>query len=189
MARKQTNSKESIIAGAVDLIDKYGTERFSVRNVAKHLQISTQPIYSYFKNSSDLYEGVLGEIEARMFEKIDASDSNFVFRNMGFGFMLFAIEKPNLFSTFFSPGDTNKLYVQGFKDKLREAMNMDERFIEISVLGKDDLLNKMWTFSYGYAFLIIGGFITEATVEDIKDLIVDVGTIMIQARLKTENLI
>ncbi len=188
MSRKQESTKESVLAGALDLIEKHGMASFSVRNVAKHLQISTQPIYSYFGGSSDLYNAVLAEIERQLLAQIEYPYSEFVFRNMGYGFVLFAKEHPNLFSTFFHPNEVNEKFIKVFLEKLRVALDLDERFIQISSKGKDGLMEKMWTFSYGYAFLIVRGLVPNDSEKAIKDMILEVGTAVIVGTMKEEGL-
>lgn len=98
MARKKDHSETKIIDACVDLIAKYGKESFSVRNVANHLGSSTQPIYSYFKDSNQLFQKTLTEIGNRLLDQINFPYTEFPFRNMGYGFTLFAKENPNLFS-------------------------------------------------------------------------------------------
>lgn len=71
MARKKDHSEKGIIDATVDLIAKYGKDSFSVRNVANHLNSSTQPIYSYFKDSNQLYQKTLIEIEHRLLNQIN----------------------------------------------------------------------------------------------------------------------
>ncbi len=187
MARKQENTKESIIAASIDFIEKNGYESFSVRNVANHIQISTQPIYSYFTNIVDLHSAVLLEIEKQLLVQINFPYSDFVFRNMGIGFTLYAKYHPNLFNAFFSPNKINEKFITLFLQKLRNALDMDERLMHISIDGKDQLLEKMWTFSFGYATLLTRGFVKNCTDDTIKQMILDTGTAIILATLKHEE--
>lgn len=41
-------TRQKILEASIDVIKKYGYEKFSVRNIAKQLGCSTQPIYSEF---------------------------------------------------------------------------------------------------------------------------------------------
>ncbi|MEO1449819.1 MAG: hypothetical protein AAFV07_09815, partial [Bacteroidota bacterium] len=107
MPRKKGYTKEQIVAATIDLIAKYGKESFSVRNVANHMNISTQPIYSNLKDSNELYEAALLEVEKRILLQIAHPYSEFPFRNMGYGFVLFAKENPNLFDAFFNDIEMN----------------------------------------------------------------------------------
>lgn len=160
-----------------------------MRNVANHMHTSTQPLYSNFKDSSELYTVALLEIEKRLLQQIAHPYSEFPFRNMGYGFVLFARENPNLFDAFFYDIEMNKRFIKKFLERLREIVDTDPRFTKLSAAGKSSLLNTMWTFSYGYAFLIIKGLAPEKTEEAIKQLILDTGTAVIIHHLKKEGLI
>lgn len=189
MPRKATYNKTVIINAAVELIEKYGKERYSVRNVADHLESSTQPIYSFFSDSQELYRETLLEIKKRLLAHTKIQYSDYVFRNMGFGFTLFARDYPKLFRAFFESSDFNTQFVKEFLSDLRRALDSDERFVNVSSKGKDLLLEKMWTFSFGYANLIINGLVEEISDDSIKEMILDVGTAIIRDTLQKEDLI
>ena len=72
---------------------------------------------------------------------------------------------------------------------MRAALDTDERFDRLSSVGKDLLLEKMWTFSFGYANLIINGLVQDTSDEAVKKMILDVGTAVIKDALQRENLI
>lgn len=188
MSRKKS-SEESIITSTLDLIDKCGKESFSVRNVANHMNISTQPIYSNFENSNQLYSATLAKIEKQLLKKISYPYSEFPFRNMGYGFVLYAKECPNLFDAFFSDIDMNKRFIKIFLKKLRDILDTDQRFYKMSDEGKDSLLTTMWTFSYGYASLIIKGLVDDSSDDSIMKMILDTGTAVIMHRLRIEKII
>lgn len=189
MARKATYSRDRIIKAAVEVIEKYGKESYSVRNVANHLDSSTQPIYSFFSDSRELYRETLLEIKKQLLAHTTIEYSEYVFRNMGFGFTLFARDYPNLFRAFFDDSDVNIQFVKEFLIDLRAALDTDERFDRLSSVGKDLLLEKMWTFSFGYANLIINGLVQDTSDEAVKKMILDVGTAVIKDALQRENLI
>lgn len=188
MARKKGYSEKHIIEASIDLIAKFGKEKFSVRNVAYHLNASTQPIYSYFNNSDQLYHMVMLEIEKRLLNNINRPYSEYVFRNVGIGFILFAKDNPNLFDAFFSDLQMNKTFVEKFLTKLRDIVDTDGRFNEISASGKDTLLETMWTFSYGYAFLIIKGIANDTSEEAIKSMVAETGMAVISYLLHKEGI-
>ena len=179
MARKKDYSKEAIIDSTIDLISKYGKNSFSVRNVASHMKSSTQPIYSNFKDSDKLYRAVLLEVEKRLLVQIIHPYSQFPFRNMGYGFTLFAKENPNLFDAFFSDLEMNKIFIVKFLEKLRTILNQDARFSQMSPENKDSLLNTMWTFSYGLASLLIKGLVDDSSEDAIKEMVLETGTAII----------
>lgn len=188
MARKKEHSRETIIDASLDMISKYGKDSFSIRNVANHLNASTQPIYSYFKDGRALYQATLLEIEKRLLAQISYPYSEYPFRNMGFGFTLFAKENPNLFDMYFSDMEMNKRFINKFLDKLRQIVDNDPRFVQLSSKGKDNLLQTLWTFSYGYAFLIIKGLVKDYSDEAIKETVLETGTAMITHTFRKEGI-
>lgn len=189
MARKKDHSEKKIIEACIDLIAKYGKESFSVRNVANHISSSTQPIYSYFKDSNQLYQKTLAEIESRLLNQINFPYTEYPFRNMGYGFTLFAKENPNLFDAYFSDLDMNKRFITKFLKKLRQIMGTDSRFVKMSEKGKDNLLETMWTFCYGYAFLIIKGLTKDTSDETVKEMVLETGTAIISYTFKKEGVV
>ena len=189
MPRKAIFHKDDIVNAAVTLIEEEGLEKFSVRNVARRLKGSTQPIYSQFKDSGALYEAVLAEIKRRFLQHISYPYTDILFRNMGFGFAYFARDYPRLFLAFFSDEFQNKTFVSSFLEDLRVALDKDERFLSMSVKGKDRLLEKMWTFTFGYSNLIIKGLVADTSNTAIETMIVEVGTAVIKDAMAQEGLI
>ncbi|MCB0641526.1 MAG: TetR/AcrR family transcriptional regulator [Phaeodactylibacter sp.] len=178
--KKSTHSREGILQATLELIARQGKEQYSVRNVARQLGASTQPIYSYFKDSTELYKSALLAIEQRLLAQIVHPYTEYPFRNMGYGFTLFAKENPRLFEAFFSDIEMNRRFINKFLVKLRAILDTDPRFREMSSPKKDSLLNTMWTFSYGYAFLIIRGLVPDDSDEAIKAMVLETGTAVIQ---------
>lgn len=187
MPRKTIYDRETIINAAIKLIEKDGHEGFSVRNIADIMGASTQPIYSSFSDSRELYKQVLFEIQERLLSQTRHPYSEYVFRNMGFGFVLFAKHNPNLFIAFFDDDEVNREFIDIFLGKLRQAMDEDHRFDSLSGPSKSLLLEKMWTFSYGYAMLIIKGLVANPTDENIKKMILDTGSAIIKETLRNEQ--
>jgi AcrR family transcriptional regulator len=179
MSRKQENTKESIIAASLDLIEKDGYDSFSMRNVANHMKISTQPLYSYFKDSTSLYKAVLAETENRIVKHTNYPYTEHAFRNMGFGFVLFAKHHPNLFNAFFATKEVNEPFQDEFLQKLRYSLDNDKRFDSLNSVNKTRLIQKMWIFTFGYSKLITKGLIVETTDESIKEMILETGTSII----------
>lgn len=187
MPRKTIYDRNAIINAAIELIERNGHEEFSVRNVADILGASTQPIYSSFSDSRELYKEVLLEIQERLLAQTRHPYSEYVFRNMGFGFVLFAKHNPNLFIAFFDDEEVNREFIDLFLSNLLQAMDEDQRFDSLSAASKSLLLEKMWTFSYGYAMLIIQGLVKNPTDENIKNMILNTGSAVIRDTLQKEN--
>lgn len=180
-------TQETIVDAAIRLIQNRGIEAFSVRNVAKTMKASTQPIYSCFENSNDLLEAVLISIKKRIIAYTKKSYTDKTFRNIGLGFMYFARDYPKLYSAFFLQNKQYHLFIDQFLASLRTAMDEDIRFLKMSAVGKDLLLEKMWIFTYGYASLIIQGLVTDTSNETIEKMVVEVGLAVIKDTMERDR--
>ena len=176
-------SKQDIINAAIQLIDEKGLEHFSVRNVAGVLKSSIQPIYSNFSDVSALLDAVLLQIKENLLAYTKMEHADQVFRNMGVGFALFARDFPNQFTAFYHKNEQHQKFIQQFLKDLREDLELDDRFAKVSSADKDKLLETMWIFTYGYANLIVKGIITETSNQNIADMVIGVGTIVIKDTL------
>lgn len=60
-------TRDQIVAAALDLVERDGFERFSMRKLAGCLEVGTMSVYAYFVDKDDLLDAmaatVLGEIE------------------------------------------------------------------------------------------------------------------------------
>ncbi|WNJ18431.1 TetR/AcrR family transcriptional regulator [Pontibacter sp. G13] len=188
MAVKTKYDRASIIQAAVKLVEEQGHAKYSVRNVAQALNSSTQPIYSHFQDSHEVYEEVLAEIKRRLVAHTRIEYTEFIFRNIGFGFTIFARDYPNLFTAFFDDSGANREFVKEFLSDMRDALDLDERFHLVPAVEKDKLLNKMWTLSYGYTHLIIRGMVDDVSDEALQEFLLDAGTAIIKDTLTKAGL-
>lgn len=84
--------RQDIIKAAVELVRKQGTEALSVRNLARELDCSTQPIYSEFENM----EALRNELAAFVRENYLQGDAN-SYKQVALSFLNFAKNEKNLF--------------------------------------------------------------------------------------------
>ena len=61
--RRKVYTKDQILKAAHEVVLESGFEKFTARNVAKKMGISTQPIYLEFKNMEDLKRTLLQKIQ------------------------------------------------------------------------------------------------------------------------------
>ena len=110
MSPKQKFTKEDILNTAFKLVREQGLENLNARNIAKMLNSSTQPVFSYYENMADLKAdlfAMVSRFHAGYLNKIE-TDKNLFF-NIGMAYIDFALEEPNLFKMLFMS--------QGFKGK------------------------------------------------------------------------
>lgn len=99
MPPKQRITREMILERSFAMFCKEGMEVVNARSVAKALNCSTQPIFSYFSGMEDL-KGALNQKANELYESaIGAGGANLVDRCCAY--VRFASEQPRLFSHLF----------------------------------------------------------------------------------------
>ena len=92
MPAKKKIFREDILNAALELVRRQGPEGFSVRNTARQLGASTQPIYSEFENLEALRNALLEEIRERFLRSQFQS-----YKAFALAFLRFARNEPGLF--------------------------------------------------------------------------------------------
>ena len=76
--RRKVYTREHILKAAYELINREGFGNFTARNIAKHMGISTQPIYLEFENMQDLkntlVEAVFKDLSENVFPVVRTGD-------------------------------------------------------------------------------------------------------------------
>lgn len=98
---KQRITKEMVVDAAFEIARKDGMEKVLVKNIAKELGCSVQPIYSYCENMAGLREAVGQKagafLKAYVAARLDAGD---LFRSAGRAYLQLAKEEPNILKIF-----------------------------------------------------------------------------------------
>lgn len=84
--------REDILKAAVQLVREEGTAALSVRNIARTLHCSTQPIYSEFEHMETLREELMAYVRERYLR--EDADS---YKQVALSFLHFAQREKNLF--------------------------------------------------------------------------------------------
>ncbi len=105
MPPKKHIFREDILNAAVNLVQEQGALALSVRNIAKKLNCSTQPIYSEFENMETLRD----ELMAYIREHYLCEDAE-SYKQVALSFLNFARREKNLFQLIYlrqrGPGET-----------------------------------------------------------------------------------
>ncbi len=95
---KKRISKELILGKSIKFIQIYGVDKLSARTLAKFMNCSTQPIYSYFENFDEVINKSLDLTYNFMQEKYLTNNySDEIFLNIGLGYIDFVIKEKTLF--------------------------------------------------------------------------------------------
>ncbi len=138
---KQRITKEMVVDTAFELARHNGMEQVLVKNIAKELDCSVQPIYSYCKSMEGLRQDVFERVNLFIQKYVEAHmDKSDLFRSTGQAYIQLAKEEPHLFKIFIlherkGISSLNELYqsetnpsVAGFiADKLNISMSRARR--------------------------------------------------------------
>ena len=102
MARTITYSKEDILDKSVEFIKKYGYSKLTVRELAKFIGCSTQPIFKNYINfdmyKEDLKIYLRKDYTSFINKYVDKSDYLYT---ISYAYALYAKKEPNVFSSLF----------------------------------------------------------------------------------------
>ncbi|MDY5252161.1 MAG: TetR/AcrR family transcriptional regulator [Erysipelotrichaceae bacterium] len=92
MAPRKTIHQTMILDGAISVMEQLGYEKLSVRNIANQLKISTQPIYTEFKNIEDLKQHLVKYIQNNYLQQPKKT-----YKDFALCYLYFAKEHKELF--------------------------------------------------------------------------------------------
>ena len=100
MPKQIKYTKEMILSTGIEMIRESGIEIISARNIAKRLNSSSQPLFSYFSNMDDLKNELRKEADKLYSRYIEEGlKENIPFKAAGIKFIQFAkmLDKPKIF--------------------------------------------------------------------------------------------
>lgn len=157
MPAKTKVTKQMVIDAAFEIAREFGVENINARAVAKKLKCSTQPVMYHF--------ATIEELKKATYEKADKYHSEFLmqgqpsedtFLEIGWNYIRFAIEEPQLFcflfqSNYFSGATIVELLdVDGFLPVLSVMQNK----IGGSINYVKKVFFNIYLFTHGYASFI-----------------------------------
>ena len=187
MPPKTTFTKKAVIKAALKVIEEHGLSHLSVRKVAEKLNSSTAPVYSCFKSRNELQNAIFEKAKLDVLEYMSKKYTDRVFLNMGVGFVVFARDHKKLFRALFLEGEIPYEFINDLTVSFQEQMKKDHRFTHLPDESRNELLSKMWTFTYGLATQICVGFANEESDKYIISILLEVGTIIIADTLNKSN--
>ncbi len=183
MPPKTRFTRTDVISASFDVAKAEGIHALTARKIASQLKSSTAPVYSHFEAMEELKREVLLKTKDLLFEYSIRPYTDRVFLNMGVGIAVFARDYPMLFRALFLETGQSKDIVVEYLKSLEERMIYDERFTSLPAEERRELLKKMWIFTQGLASLICAGLLDDDSDESIKEMLLGVGTPVIQSAL------
>jgi len=175
MVRKKVYKKEHILAAAMEMVEKDGFNKFTARNIAKYMGISTQPIYLEFKNMDDLKESVLEAIFDDLFHNVfpvEVTGDPLV--DTALNFIRYANKNPRIFRALYveESGLGYRIYDRSFQEFYQMVKN-SEKYKDTDEVHIDALHIRTWITATGLSVLTSSG-IFKPTQEQLIGMIEDV---------------
>lgn len=156
-ARKQI-TRDMILHAALKLLKEQGYEAVNIKQLAKELGCSTQPVYLSFSGMDELREKLV-PLAVKEFEHcMTANEKDGVVRLYDMSYIEFAKKEPRLFCFLFMRANAfseiKKIVFPMIEQSIEEFMNT----YHISYEEADFLHDHLWMHAHGIAAMIATNF-------------------------------
>ena len=186
MPKKAIFSKKQIFETAFKMFEDNGLEIITARNLAKELSCSPVPIYAHYHSIKELKKELINAAKLKFIEYLKRPVTDKIYLNIGIGICTFARENKNLFSSIFLREQYFSDLIREFRDLIKDEMDKDSRFDNLTNEFKDNLFFDCWMYAHGFATLIATGFFTP-TDEYIQERLIEGAATMLYKRLEDYN--
>ncbi len=158
MPAKKQITRDMILDAALKLLKERGFEAVNVKELAKELKCSTQPVYLSFSGMDELRSALI-PLAVKEFEDIMKTDSpNGVIRLYDMEYIHFAKKEPRLFCFLFMRAnafaETKRTLLSIIEQSITELMDT----YHISHEEADYLHDHLWMHTHGIASMIATDF-------------------------------
>lgn len=177
--RRKVYTKDQILKAAHEVVLESGFEKFTARNVAKKMGISTQPIYLEFKNMEDLKRTLLQKIQTDLTRKFMSQPiTGDLIVDAPVHYVEFALKKPKLFKALFvDPKGGGPIMYEYSIEFYKELSKQSRRFGKLPKEDYELLHLEAWIVVNGLITMLLAGIITltrEELIELVQQLIEDI---------------
>ena len=167
MPPKPRFQTEDIIDAAFDIVRKEGWNGLSARAIAKKLNSSTRPIYSYLESMKSLEEEIVKKALALFNEYLSLKETGDKWLDQAIGYVRFAIEEKMLFRCI---NDEKHAVLQRKNTRemweiLRAELANYKPFENLSQTEVDRIRVMRWIFVHGIAALINSGWYSSQEID------------------------
>ena len=173
MARTVKYSKEEILEKSVEFIKEYGYSKLTVRELAKYVGCSTQPIFKNYDNF-DMYKEELksylkSDYNKFVFKYVDKEDYLYT---ISYAYALYAKKEPNMFFSLFMADLAGSRTVREVLDTDRNKETIDAmvKQYNISLENAEKVYREVRFYTHGIATQLCVKSI-KLTDKEIKELI------------------
>ena len=162
MPPRQKFTKEDVLETAFSIVREQGLENLNARNIAKRLNSSTQPIFSFFENMEELKTSVFQMAEryhAAIYNNIKIDKELLV--NIYLVYINFALKEPNLFRLQYQSNEyKGRPFLEIFHDNNLETGNEQLCVGRKKIYGRrkavETMFFDMWLYAHGIASILVG---------------------------------
>ena len=179
-------TREMFIQAAFKVVRSHGIEKLSARSLARELNCSTMPIYSYLKSMRQLRDDIKEKATELLLAYQNTKRTDSPFLDMGLGYVMFARNEKHLFRFLFM--DAGRDPRRGMKSRnprqmafenLLPGMGKDPMLSGLDGPKRESILLKMWIFTHGIAVLANSNALPDNSEKAIENLIHDTGRAVI----------
>jgi len=173
MPPKQRITREMILERSFEMFCREGMEVVNARSVAKALNCSTQPIFSYFSGMEDL-KSALEQKAKELFEnalKVDDQPGDPMV-NICCAYTRFAAQQPCLFTHLFMINKDDPLYPFISREERRALVSREAEYVGLPYEEAAKIFVQMSVYSHGLA-AVRAAHKAEFTVEEMAKMIID----------------
>jgi len=182
MPPKPKFTRKMILDAALEIVRSEGWSELSARKIAKQLNSSVGPIYSFLKSMGALEEELIQMVYELLYEYMTVLRTEDRILNLGVGYVAFARDEKHLFKCF-----ANEKYStlrQPYSDRLwqsfLERFSTHQRYEGLAPEQIERHRKKMIVFIYGLAVLInTGALAKDMDDEKIADLLRETGDMLL----------
>lgn len=187
MPKKAIFTKEQIFKKAFEVFKQNGLEAITARNLAKSLNCSPAPIYSFYTSLEILKKDLINKAKAIFMEYVKEDSTEYIFLNIGIGICKFAREEKQLFHTIFLKDSSYSSLVREFRDLIKIEMSKDKRFDKLNEEFKTELFLDCWIYAHGFSTLIATNYFKDVSDKFIQERLVSGAATMMYKRLEDYN--
>lgn len=161
MARKKSITDTQILDMAYQIVIESGFKVFTARNIARHLNCSTQPIYLEFNSMGELKKAVMMRLRKDLKNQLSQRYTSDPLVDLGLAFADFVVSQPVLYQAIFVQAHFGVDEIRDFLDQQTDSVLLDYQPIAtLNEAQRRDLLKALWIVATGLGNLAASGFVT-----------------------------
>lgn len=158
MPAKKKITKEMILNTAIKLLRKDGIQAVNVKNLAKHLHCSTQPVYLSFSGMDALRSELIREAINFFSIEMEKLSQDGQVHLYGSAYIHFAQNEPQLFQFLFMRRNAFQEIKEALTPIIEASIAELMEQYQIDHSEADYLHDQLWMHSHGIATMIANGF-------------------------------